>query len=199
MSRLRRSAALVVAATTLVGLAGCGVLSDSGAPKSAGTTTLPTVFRTIPTVPGFGVTTTVAGTATSGAAVATGPVADSGTTYTVKAGDALGSIAAKTGVSYAQLLALNGFVEGKVVIHPGQVLKLPAKLPPTTTTTFPLGTVGTYTVKAGDALAGIAAKLKVNFADLLTVNKMPAGGSPITPGMKLAIPCRCKGATPFTG
>ncbi len=183
----------------LVGLTGCGVFSSSTGSKATGTTPPPTVFRTIPTTPGFGATTTVAAAVTSGSSLPTGPVTDSGTTYTVKAGDALGLIAAKTGVSYAELLALNGFVEGKVVIHPGQVIKLPPKLPTTTTTTFPLGTLGTYTVKAGDALSSIAARLKVNFADLLTVNKMPAGGSPISPGQKLAIPCRCKGATPFNG
>jgi LysM repeat protein len=197
MTNLRRFAAPPVILAALVGLTGCGVFSSSTGSKATGTTPPPTVFRTIPTTPGLGVTTTVA--AAGGSSVPTGPVTDSGTTYTVKAGDALGLIAAKTGVSYAELLALNGFVEGKVVIHPGQVIKLPPKLPTTTTTTFPLGTLGTYTVKAGDALASIAAKLKVNFADLLTVNKMPAGGSPITPGQKLAIPCRCKGATAFNG
>ena len=178
-------------------LASCGVLGSSTTSKTGTTVTPPTVFRTIPTIPGFGVTTTSPAVASAAATpAAPGNAADSGSTYTIKAGDSLAGIAAKNGVVFADLLALNG-LQATSLIHPGQVLKLPAKPPPTTVVTYPLGTVGTYTVVAGDALSGIASKLKVAYADLLTVNKMPAGGSPIHPGQKLAVPCRCKGAKAF--
>ena len=47
-------------------------------------------------------------------------------TYTVKAGDSLSAIGAKTGVDWKTIAALNG-ISSPYTIHPGQVLKLAEK------------------------------------------------------------------------
>ena len=66
-------------------------------------------------------TTTPSGATTT---VAAGP----GGTYTVKAGDYLSGIAAKTGTTVDAIVEANGWTDGdKHVIVPGQVIKMPAK------------------------------------------------------------------------
>ena len=62
--------------------------------------------------------------APAGAAPTDGPPA-SATTYVVRNGDHLFAISRKTGVVFADLLAANGLSVGSV-IHPGDVLTLPA-------------------------------------------------------------------------
>jgi len=70
-------------------------------------------------------------------------------TYTVKSGDNLSTIAAKNGTTTKALQSLNGIANANK-INVGQVIKLS-------------GTVavngGTYTVKSGDTLSGIAQKV----------------------------------------
>lgn len=89
----------------------------------------------------------------------TTPPSDPGTTtYTVKSGDTLSGIAAKFGVTVAQLQAWNGISDPNL-IYVGQVLKVSGS---TGTTT--------YTVKSGDTLSGIAAKFGVTVAQLQAWN-----------------------------
>ena len=79
-----------------------------------------------------------------------------GGTYTVKAGDSLGRISAKHGVTLSALLSVNGMSATSLIL-PGQVIQLPVGATagsgsggsggaPAT----PAGS--TYTVKAGDSL-----------------------------------------------
>lgn len=70
-------------------------------------------------------------------------------TYTVKSGDNLSTIAAKHGTTVKALQDLNG-IKNANIINVGQVIKL-------TSPSTPAG--GTYTVKSGDTLSGIAVKV----------------------------------------
>jgi len=67
-------------------------------------------------------------------------------TYTVKSGDTLSGIAAKNGTTVAVLQSLNS-IKNVNLIHIGQVLKLSGTA---------ASSGGTYTVKSGDTLSGIA-------------------------------------------
>ncbi|MFJ6278810.1 LysM peptidoglycan-binding domain-containing protein [Arthrobacter subterraneus] len=117
----------------------------------------------------------------------------SGATYTVKAGDTLGAIAARHNVSLGTVLAANGLSMSSI-IHPGQKIKLgggssvavqtspkPAPKP----SAAPAG--GAYTIKAGDTLGAIAAKHGISLSALLSANKLSAT-TIIFPGKKLTIP-----------
>jgi LysM repeat protein len=123
--------------------------------------------------------------------------------YTVKSGDFLLGIAALYKVTLADLLTVNKLTVQSLIV-PGRSLTLPATAvapqPPattapttTTTTTATTTTVApapsslTYTVKAGDFLAGIASTYSVKLTDLLAVNKLTSA-SLILPGAKLAMP-----------
>ena len=107
--------------------------------------------------------------------------------YTVQAGDYLSGIAVKLGVSLRDLLNANSLTASSL-IYPGMKLTVPAggTLPSTGGGNQGGGPL-VYTVQAGDYLSGIAVKLKVRLADLLTLNRMTTT-SVIHPGMKLTVP-----------
>lgn len=131
------------------------------------------------------------------------PVATTATTYTVKAGDGLASIARKVGVRLADLLAANQLTISST-IHPGQVLALPAggnsspsqpnptSQPPSTTGTTP------YTVKAGDSLFVIARRNGVTLNALLSANSFTVA-STILPGQVIRIPASTTNAVTPAG
>lgn len=100
--------------------------------------------------------------------------------YTVKAGETLSGIAARFGTTYQALAALNGIANPNL-IYPGQVLKLTASASaPTAPAT------GTYTVKPGDTLSGIAAKFATSYQQLAAINKIPDPNK-IYPGQVLRL------------
>jgi peptidoglycan endopeptidase LytE len=127
-------------------------------------------------------------------AIPTKPAAPltSNVTYTIKSGDYLAGIAYRHKVKLADLLSVNKLTATSV-IHPGQVLKLPAGAvtPAKTASTGASGGVGvstlTYTVQSGDFLSGIASRHKVKLSQLLAVNKLTVS-SLITPGQLLKLP-----------
>jgi LysM repeat protein len=96
------------------------------------------------------------------------PTASASVSYKVVAGDTLGSIATKFGVTVARIQAANG-LGTSTVIKVGQILQIP-----TTATSSPAVTtspvVKTYTVKSGDTLWGIASKLGVSATALASLN-----------------------------
>ena len=112
--------------------------------------------------------------------------------YTVRAGDYLAGIALKLNVSLKDLLQANGLTVTSLIV-PGMQLKVPTKAtaaataPKATATTPKAATPSTYTVVSGDYLTGIAAKLKVSTAALLTANSLRLN-SLIWPGMQLKVP-----------
>lgn len=57
----------------------------------------------------------------------------SGSTYTVRSGDTLSSIAARYGTSYTNIMRLNGL--SSTMIYPGQTLKVSGSATPTSTST----------------------------------------------------------------
>lgn len=105
--------------------------------------------------------------------------APSTTGYTVKSGDTLSAIAAANGVSLADLLSWNN-LSLQAIIYPGQKLTIqnannatvttPNAPSTNTTPTVTPSTNGSYTVKSGDTLYGIAAKLGTNVQTLLSLN-----------------------------
>ena len=128
----------------------------------------------------------------AGAASAHRPAAaaPSITTYRVRSGDTLSSIATRTKTSLATVYSLNR-LNARSVIHPGQVLKVRGATP---AATRPAGTAA-YKVRAGDTLSGIATKHSVTLAALLKTNRLSAA-SVIYPGQRLKVPAKPAKAAP---
>lgn len=96
-------------------------------------------------------------------------------TYIVKSGDTLSGIGAKLGVNWQSIASANG-IKSPYTIYPGQKLIIPGGSSTPSSRT--------YTVKSGDTLSGIGAKLGVNWKDIASKNGI---SSPYTiyPGQKL--------------
>ena len=130
-----------------------------------------------------------------------GPVTPTGTSYTVRPGDGLASIARKVDVKLADLLAANQLTISST-IHPGQVLAVPAgggsttPTSPSASTPQPSSGAGMtpYTVKAGDSLFAIARRNGVTLNALLTANSFTTN-STILPGQVIRIPAATKPPT----
>lgn len=122
-------------------------------------------------------------TVTTVAAVSAAP-----TTYTVRQGDTVSGIAARYGLSAQEVLVRNG-LGWNTIIHPGQTLHL-ASTPAVTTASASTGSSsgsGSYHVKQGDTVSGIAARVGVSTTALLSANKL-SGRSVIYPGQTLRVP-----------
>ncbi|MGO4492039.1 LysM peptidoglycan-binding domain-containing protein [Arthrobacter sp. 2YAF22_2] len=127
-----------------------------------------------------------------------------GQVYTVKSGDTLSGIAARHGVRLSEVFDWNG-LNMRSVIYPGQQVKVgagaaapaapapaaPALAAPTPAPAAPApaapASSGSYTIKAGDTLSGIAARHSVKLSDILSANQLTMS-SIIYPGNKLVIP-----------
>lgn len=116
-----------------------------------------------------------------------GSVAAAGSgTYTVKAGDTLGKIANAHGVSLSAMLKANNMdLKSARRLRIGQKLVIPTSTRPVrknsarrngktvrSSSAAAVAADGTYTVKAGDTLGGIARRLKVKTADLQKANNL---------------------------
>ena len=137
---------------------------------------------------------------------------NSSNVYVVKPGEWLSRIAAKNGISLNALLAVNGF-QKSTVIHPGQVIKLPAGTVPAATSsnaapkaaskqassnTVSSNTVavgGSYTVRAGDSLSLIASGAGVTLNSLLAVNGFQRT-TVILPGQSISLPAGATVSSP---
>ena len=117
-----------------------------------------------------------------------------GSVYVVKSGDTLSAIAARHGVGLSEVFKLNGLGMGSI-IYPGQKIKVgggsSTQAPSTPATAAPSAPApassGSYTIKSGDTLSGIAARNGVRLADVLSANRLTIS-SIIYPGQKLVIP-----------
>lgn len=131
-------------------------------------------------------------TASPAPAVQPSASASTGSTYTVKAGDTLGAIAARHDVQLSEVFEWNGLNMASL-IFPGQKIKIGAgstASAPTAPVAAPApaapAPTGSYTVKAGDTLSGIAARKGVKLADVLSANKLTMS-TVIYPGQKLVL------------
>jgi LysM repeat protein len=117
--------------------------------------------------------------------------------YTVVAGDTVGSIAGRYGLSTASVLALNG-LGWKSTIFPGQVLKLSSgavKAIASPVAAAPSAGSGRYTIVSGDTISRVASKFGVSTQSILTANGLSAS-SIIYPGQTVAIPGGSTAAAP---
>ena len=92
------------------------------------------------------------------------------TSYTVRSGDTLGTIASRHGTSVAALVQLNG-LKNPNLIRIGQVLKVPAGGGSGgSTVKAPSGGATTHVVKAGQTLSGIASRYGISAAQIKAAN-----------------------------
>lgn len=144
----------------------------------------PTVAVTAPTA---GPVAPVAAAAPNApvAAPTAAPAATAGT-YTVKAGDTLGGIAARHHSSSAAIASAN-HITNPNALKVGQVLRIPAasavKKPAAKKATVP---ASRYTVKGGDTLFAISRRTGVPVQQLMRANNMSS--SNLSVGAKLTIP-----------
>ena len=111
-------------------------------------------------------------------------------TYTVVAGDTMGTIAQRCNVTLAALVAANPTIPNPNRIFPGQVINIPTGgIPPTGPRT--------YTVVTGDTLYRIAVRFGTTVAALQAANPFITNPTRIYPGWVLTIPSG--GGIPPTG
>ena len=135
--------------------------------------------------------------------------------YSIKAGDSLYGIARQHGINVKDLMAANG-LRLNSVIHPNQQLAIPGSQTkqvnkPVTPISSPTASEsqtnsnqteltrntgrsqGSYTIKAGDSLYGIAGKLGVNINELVKANGLTLQ-SIIYPNQSLRVPGQASSA-----
>ena len=110
-------------------------------------------------------------------------------TYTVRRGDTLGAIAARTKTPLATVFRLNG-LSARSVIHPGQRIKVRGTSAPKQRAVV---STRSYTVRSGDTLSGIAARHGTTVATLMKRNRI-GNANQITAGQRLSIPVRAAAA-----
>ncbi|MBI5949227.1 MAG: LysM peptidoglycan-binding domain-containing protein [Chloroflexi bacterium] len=183
---LARTAAFVLAGMVAFALAACGGGGgdEPGSGKGARVTDPAVVPSSTPIqnpvvyqIRGDTVSTTGAvGTTTP---VTTGGGAGGTQKYTVVSGDTCGAIAAKYGITAADLLKVNRTIDaGCTNLHAGDILTIPAPASGATTTTNGSGPTATprpggaktYKVQSGDTCGAIAASYGVDLAKLLAAN-----------------------------
>ena len=118
------------------------------------------------------------------------PTQPASDTYTVRSGDTLSGIASLYGTTYQHLAEINGITNPNL-IYPGQVLKITGG----STAAASSGNGGTYTVKSGDTLSGIAAAYGTTWKTLQSLNGI-TNANLIYPGQVLKLP---GGGTASTG
>ena len=132
--------------------------------------------------------------ANPGSATTGTQTANSGT-YTVKKGDTLSGIAARYGTTYQALAAYNGIADpnkisvGQVIKIPGGSTKPSTASPAKPTTGTQTANSGTYTVKKGDTLSGIAARYGTTYQALAAYNGI-ADPNKISVGQTIKIPAQ---------
>ena len=123
--------------------------------------------------------------------IGAGASAAGAATHQVQPGDTLGSIASRYGTTVANLVKANSLIDPNLIFV-GQRLTIPdtATAPPAPAQKAP----SSYTVKAGDTLAGIAISLGVSLTELVRVNGV-TNPDLIYVGTTLTVPGGSSGGT----
>ncbi len=108
------------------------------------------------------------------------PKPSGGGSYIVRSGDSLSSIAAHNGVSLSSLIAANPQISNPNLIFPGQTVHLPGA--------SSSAGGGSYSVRSGDTLSGIAAQHGVSLSSLMGANPQISNPNLIYPGQTVHIP-----------
>ncbi|MCC8909318.1 LysM peptidoglycan-binding domain-containing protein [Curtobacterium sp. GD1] len=145
------------------------------------------VFETAVARPSQTTVTTVAAVSTKA------PTTAVPTNYTVRQGDTVSGIAARYGLSAQEVLVRNG-LGWNTIIHPGQTLHL-SSTPAVSTASATTSATGSYHVKQGDTVSGIASRVGVSTTALLSANKL-SQRSVIYPGQTLRVPTAGATAAP---
>ena len=111
--------------------------------------------------------------------------------YRVRAGDTLGAIASRQGVSLAALRSLNGMKTDSHHIRVGQQLKLPAATAETRRLADSKARPGLHLVRDGENPFIIARRYKISLSSLLAENGLIQDAI-IHPGQRLRIPAAAK-------
>ncbi|MEO6318022.1 MAG: LysM peptidoglycan-binding domain-containing protein [Acidimicrobiales bacterium] len=120
--------------------------------------------------------------------------------YTVRTGDALGTIASRHGSSVAALVGLNALANPNL-IRVGQVLKVPtagAATPAAPATKAPAGGATTHVVRSGDTISGVASRYGISQAQLIDANGLTGGRIYLGQQLRLVPTARSAGAPPST-
>jgi LysM repeat protein len=117
--------------------------------------------------------------------------AQSGTVYVVRAGDSMTVIAARHGLTATQLAAANG-LRWNAWVYVGQRLRIPGVGTAVSTSPVQDSPGGTYTIRPGDTLIGIAGRHGVTVSQLAAANGLRANAW-VYVGQRLKIP---DGSTP---
>jgi LysM repeat protein len=119
-------------------------------------------------------------------AAAVMPAAAADRVVIVRPGDTLSQIALEQGVSVADLIALNGLTNPRL-IHPGQRLTVRASAPPAAPATAPISVPVIHRVSSGENLTIIATHYGTTIAAIVSVNGI-SNPSYLQVGQQLTIP-----------
>lgn len=112
------------------------------------------------------------------------PSPSASTSYRVRRGDTLGSIATRVGTTIAALVEQNGLANANL-IRVGQVLTLPASAPAAATPT-PAGAAQHHVVRAGDTISRVAARYGITQQQLIDANGLTDGKIYVGQRLRLA-------------
>lgn len=113
-------------------------------------------------------------------------------TYRIRSGDTLSGIAARYRTTVAALASANG-IRNPNLIRAGATLRIPGASSPAPST----GGGGTYTVRAGDTLSGIAARHRTTVSALASANGI-RNVNLIHVGQRLRLPGSAPAPAPVT-
>jgi len=145
----------------------------------------PRAFVRTETVRSTAATSTTAPAAAAQATAILATAATAPARYVVVSGDTVSGIAERFGLRTVDVLARNG-LSWSSRIFPGQVLALTSTAQPAATSA-PSAPGGSYTIRRGDTVSGIAGRLGVSVQSILDANGL-VRTSIIYPGQTLRIP-----------